>query len=201
MTLGYDETITLPRAVRFPVELRPPPGFDAERHETWPSVSGRLEFVEGKLLYMPPCGDEQQDTVTDVVITLGSWVRAHKSFVLGTNEAGMRLGGATRAADAAIWRGSEAKLRTGGFRRVPPVLVVEVSGQDEPEEALLEKARWYLGAGVEVVWIVVPRERSVTVVTSTGITRHGRGERVPSCADLPGLEPLVDELFVQLDGA
>ncbi len=59
----YDETITLPRAVRFPVELVPPHGFDAESLETWPRVVGRLEWVNGRLLYMPPCGDRQQDTV------------------------------------------------------------------------------------------------------------------------------------------
>ena len=68
-TARYDETITLPRAVRFPVELLPPEGFDAERLETWPRVAGRLEYVEGRLLFMPPSGDVQQDVVTDVIIT------------------------------------------------------------------------------------------------------------------------------------
>ena len=65
----YEETITAPRTVRLPVELLPPDGFDPARLETWPSVAGRLEFFEGRLLYMPPCGDVQQDTVTDVVIS------------------------------------------------------------------------------------------------------------------------------------
>ena len=100
----YDEVIMLPRAVRFPVEMEPPDGFDATRTETWPVVSGRLEYVEGRLIYMPPAGDLQQDTVSDVVITLGAWVRANPQFVLATNEAGMILNGSTRAADAAIWR-------------------------------------------------------------------------------------------------
>jgi hypothetical protein len=36
---AYEETIVLPRAVRFPVELVPPEGFDEERPETWPTVS------------------------------------------------------------------------------------------------------------------------------------------------------------------
>ena len=101
----YQETIDLPRAVRFPVELLPPDGFDAERPETWPKLAGRLELFEGRLLYMPPCGGLQQETVADVVLALGAWIRSgHPEFVLGTNEAGMRLLGATRAADAAIWR-------------------------------------------------------------------------------------------------
>jgi Uma2 family endonuclease len=123
----YEETITLPRAVRFPVELRLPARFDPEQLETWPVLAGRLEYVEGRLLFAPPCGDTQQDTVTDVVVTLGTWVRAHPEFVLGTNEAGMHLGGATRAADAAIWRVADLGAYHGGIRRVPPVLTVEVA--------------------------------------------------------------------------
>jgi Uma2 family endonuclease len=135
----YEETITVPRAVRLPVELVPPDGFDPARLETWPSVVGRLEYLDGRLLYRPPCGDVQQDTVTDVVITLGSWVRATPGFVLGTNEAGMRIGGATRAADAAVWCSSDASVRTGGLRRTPPLLAVEVAGLGEDEAALRDK--------------------------------------------------------------
>ncbi len=108
MAARYDEQIVLPRAIRFPVELIPPEGFDEERPETWPRVDGRLEYVEGRLLYLPPCGDEQQDVVADVVITVGAWVRAHREFVLGTNEAGMRLSGTTapqtpQFGDARTW--------------------------------------------------------------------------------------------------
>jgi hypothetical protein len=34
---------------------------------------------------------------------------------------------------------------------VPPVLAVEVTGREEGERQLRDKARWYLGAGVPVV--------------------------------------------------
>jgi Uma2 family endonuclease len=197
----YDETIMLPRAVRFPVEMMPPTGFDEERLETWPTIAGRLEFVEGRLLYMPPCGDEQQDTVTDVVIALGGWVRTHPAYVLGTNEAGMRLSGATRAADAAIWKRADLGAYTGGLRRVPPVLAVEVAGDatSDTEIALRDKASWYLQVGVVVVWIALPQSRSLLVVTSNGTTRLGAGESVPATVELPGLSLAVSELFLQLD--
>lgn len=194
----YDETITLPRAVRFPVELIPPDGFDEERMETWPKVVGRLECVNGRLLYMPPSGDRQQDTVADVVITLGAWVRSHPDFVLATNEAGMRLQGATRAADAAIWRRSDLGAYRGGLRRVPPLLAVEVAGEDENEEMLRKKAAWYCGVGVRLVWLVFPDSREVLVITGAGETRHGGGENIDSQPELPGLSPAVDELFEQL---
>jgi len=196
-----DEELTfVPRAVRFPVELRPPEGFEPERLETWPRVAGRLEYVNGRLLYMPPCGDRQQLTVADVVITLGPWVRANPSFVLGTNEAGFLLAGDVRGADAAIWHWPEDTQLTGGFRRMPPLLAVEVAGRDEAEEDLLEKSIWYLGHGVPTVWVVLPKTREVVVVTEVGRVRHRVGERVPEPAGLVGLSPSVGDFFLQLRG-
>ena len=108
-----EKTIAVPGTVRFPVELTPPDGFDPARLETWPRVEGRLEWVGGRLLYMPPCGDRQQDTVADVVAALITWVRSHTDFVVGTNEAGMRLGEDSRGADAAIFTHSAAALGAG----------------------------------------------------------------------------------------
>jgi Uma2 family endonuclease len=196
----YEETVELPGAVRFPVELEPPEGFDPERPETWPKISGRLEFVDGRLLYMPPCGDRQQYTVTDVVIVLGSWVRAHRELVLGTNEAGLRLEGSTRAADAAVWRRADAGPVTGGLQRHPPLLAVEVAGRFESERALTEKARWYLGVGVKVVWLILPESREVVVLTPAETWRGGSGARLPAHPELPDLAPAVDDFFIQLSG-
>lgn len=195
---AYDEVLVLPRAVRFPVELLPPDGFEPEKLETWPRVAGRLEYVDGRLLFMPPCSDEQQDTVADVVIALGSWVRRHPEFVLGTNEAGMRLAGATRAADAALWLRTDVGAQTGRLRRHPPVLAVEVAGVDDPELELREKAAWYLSVGVSVVWLVLPATREVLVISAAGEQRFGVGARLPRQAALPELEVAVGDLFIQI---
>jgi Uma2 family endonuclease len=193
-----EETVPVPGSVRFPVELVPPEGFDPARLETWPEVVGRLEWVEGRLLYMPPCGGRQQETVADAVITLGNWARAHPDFVVGTNEAGMRLGKDTRAADVAVWRRADTRRGDPGLRFVPPVLAVEVTGRDEGERALRAKARWYLAAGVPIVWLLLAEVREVVVVTEAGASRYRSGERLPAHPLLPGLEPTVDELFVQV---
>ncbi len=196
----YDEVISIPRAVRFPVELIPPADFDPGKLQTWPQVVGRLEYVDGQLLYMPSCVDSQQDTVTDVVITLGKWVRQHPEFVLGTNEAGMRLQGATRAADAAVWRRKDLGAYEGGFRRVPPVLAVEVAGIDEgdSETALRTKAQWYFEAGVALVWIVFPQSQEVLVLSREQEKRLSARKRMPAHASLPGLRPKISEFFVQI---
>jgi hypothetical protein len=91
--------------VRFPVEWRAPEGFRPDEPSTWPQVAGRLEFVDGRIQYIPPCGEVQQDVATDATITLGLWARDRPEFVVGSNEAGMIIGDEVRAADV---RGLEA---------------------------------------------------------------------------------------------
>ncbi len=194
----YEQTITLPRALRFPVELRPPDGFEPQRRSTWPRLVGQLEYVDGRLLFMPPCGDVQQYTGTDVVITLGAWVRAHPEFVLGTNEAGMHLAGDTRAPDAAIWRRADVGPARGGLQRVAPVLAVEVAGEEDTEPALRDKAGWYLRHGASIVWLVLPDSREVIVLDASGEQRYRSGDTIPVHAALPDLAPSVGELFTQL---
>jgi Uma2 family endonuclease len=188
------EVVPVPRAlVTFPMSFAPGRGFAASNPARWPRVPGRLEFYEGRLHYMPPCGEAQAAVAANVVYLLVDWARAHAGFEVGGNEAGMLLGGAVRGADAAVWR-SGGKKRSSGFRRKPPVLAVEVGGEDEDEAVLTEKARWYLEHGVETVWLVFPEQREVVVVTNRGRKRQSSG-RLPAPASLPELSPALAEIF------
>ena len=188
------ETIPVPRTVRFPVELIPPDGFEPVRLETWPRVDGRIEWVEGRLLFMPPCGGLRAFTVGRLVTALGIWARSHPAFLVATNEVGMRLGEDVRAADAAVWARASVDSEHAGLLSVPPILAVEVSGREESEMQLGDKAQRYREAGVAVVWCLFPEVREVVVVTS-GTTRHRIGDRMPIDPRLPGLAPRVDEFF------
>lgn len=196
---AHAECLHLPRAaVRFPVEWGPPEGFRHDDASSWPAIDGRLEFLSGRIRYMPPCGGVQQDVASDVTTALVIWARTHTDFSVGSNEAGFVVGDAVRAADAGIWRRTDAG-RPSGFRRVPPVLAVEVAGQDEGEAELRDKARWYLDVGVQIVWLVLPEHREVVVLTAAGESRHRKGDNLPEHPALPGLAPTVSDLFLQLD--
>lgn len=186
--------------MRFPLELPIPDGFAADRPETWPLVEGQLELLGGKLYYMPPSADRQQDTSADVVTVLGTWRKAHREFVVAGNEAGMILGQEARGADAAVWRRADLGPHEGKYRRVAPVLAVEVQGELEDEQALRAKAAWYLAHGVAIVWLVLPSDRRVVVIRPDGERSLSTGERLPADPALPGLEPEVAELFEQLAG-
>jgi Uma2 family endonuclease len=181
------------------LRLPEPEGFRVDRPETWPVVAGRLEYFEGALWFMPPSGDEQQETTADLVTLVNLWRQAHTDFVVGTNEAGMILGGAVRAADVAVWRKSDLGENTGGLRRAPPVLAVEVAGIDDTVDLLRDKARWYMAHGVEIVWLVLPEARKVIVIGQAAERELGAHESIPAHASLPGLKPSVRDFFRQLD--
>ncbi|HEY3353370.1 MAG TPA: Uma2 family endonuclease [Polyangia bacterium] len=197
---SHGECLHLPRgAVRLPVEFRPPDGFDPGDLASWPRLDGRLEYVEGRIRYMPPCGRVQQDVCSDLILLLGNWARGRDRFAVGSNEAGMLLGGEVRAADGAVWLRADVGPSRHELARVAPLLAVEVAGRDEGEEDLREKAQWYLGAGVAIVWLVLPDTREVLVVDPDRETRYGAGARLPEHPALPGLAPLVADFFAQLD--
>jgi len=194
----YSETIRVPAAVRFPIELKPPEGFRPEDPASWPRIDGRLEWVGGRLLYMPPCGVVQQGVSVSAVGILDRWLDEHPEFFVGGNEAGMILGKDVRGAEAAVWRRDAVDPRTTGYVRVPPILVIEVAGREEGETELWKRARWYLGHGVAAVWLALPKTLEVVVVTAAGETRHATGDRLPPHPALPGLEPPVEGFFRQL---
>jgi Uma2 family endonuclease len=195
----HPDTISVPETVRFPVELEPPPGFDPGEPATWPAVAGRLEFVGGRLLYMPPCGTQQQGVAAGLAGVLESWASERAGFFVGANEAGMTLGHDTRGAEGAIWLRDVLDPNAKNYARVPPILAVEVAGQDESERQLRDKAAWYLSHGVEVVWVILPDSREVVVLSNRGEIRYGRDDRLAPHPSLPGLEPPVARFFRQID--
>ena len=146
---------------------------------------------------MPPCADFQEDVSAETVRLLGNWSVLHPEYVVAGNEAGMLLGGEVRGADVAVWKRSRLGAYKGTFRRVPPVLAVEIAGEDEEEQALREKARWYLKNGVELIWLVFPRTRVVLSITSSS-ARRIVGPKLLPAASLPGLKLSGQQLFRQL---
>lgn len=194
------ELTVVPRwAITLPLRIDAPSDFRAHDLATWPRDDGRFEYVAGKLWYMPPCGGQQQRTVADVVTVLGAWRMGAPEFILGSNEAGMLLGGEVRAADAAVWRQDALeRVVDDDLPRVPPVLAVEVTGRDDTVELLRGKAAWYLARGVAIVWIVDPRTRRVHVIDRAGETTLAESDTLGERAELPGLAVPVERFFRQI---
>ena len=96
---------------------------------------------------------------------------------------------------------SRAKLATldldQGVCAVPPELVVEVLSPDESFDEMTQKALDYLAVGVQRVWIVSDRQKSLTVfaLDSAPVSYF---EDQPMTDNLfPGLTFSIDELFAK----
>ena len=192
--------VLVPASTRFPVEVAPPAGFDPDDLSTWPDDPGRFEYVDGRLLYMPPCGEIQSAVAADGMYVLGAWQRQHTDFVVGGNEAGLAIGDDRYGLDGAVWcRGDLGPIQSG-FSHVPPVLAVEVAGARGTEVAMAAKAVAYLNHGVRTVWLVLPESREVVVLTPgfQKLERYRVGMSLPPVEELPGLAPRVADFFHQL---
>jgi Uma2 family endonuclease len=195
-----EEMVLVPASTVFPIEVKPPAGFDPDDLGTWPDVPGRFEYVDGRLRYMPPCGEIQSAVAADVMYVLGAWQRQHPEFVVGGNEAGVALGDDKYGLDGAVWRREEVGVMKPGFSRVLPVLAVEVAGVRDDEVTLATKAAAYVRHGVPVVWLVIPASRQVLVLLkrSTKFVRFDEGAVLAPVAELPDLAPAVADFFRQL---
>jgi Uma2 family endonuclease len=114
------------------------------------------------------------------------------------------LGGLARVPDVCYYRQERVPHRPDGrvqqHPTTAPDLVVEIFSPDqEARSDLLGKAAWYLGQGVEVVLLVDPERRRVSVFTAEGEIVCTGDSRVPLDAVLPGFQVTPAELFSALD--
>jgi len=158
------------------------------------------ELVNGRPVPMPMAGRSHAQFVMRVGAILVSYVEATgRGLVLG-GEAGLytrRNPDTVRGADA-LFISHERYARCGPliFLDVAPELVVEISSSDNRPGEVAEKVEEYLSAGVDRVWVVSLRRRTVQ------IHRSGAEPETLSIGDtlrdeeiLPGFSLSLSELF------
>ena len=122
-----------------------------------------------------------------------------------TGEAGLiRFApGLVRIPDVAFmaWdRLPDRRLPTDAIPDVIPNLVIEVISTGHTTRELARKCREYFDAGVQLVWLVDPRTRSVDVYTALDqVTRLSEIEMLDGDPVLPGFTLALQELFHELD--
>jgi Uma2 family endonuclease len=87
--------------------------------------------------------------------------------------------------------------------RVPsmaPNLAVEILSEGNTDDEMKRKREDYFSNGVELVWIIDPEPRTVTVYTATDIfTQLSDSDVLDGGAVLPGFQIAVKEFFAELD--
>jgi Uma2 family endonuclease len=140
-----------------------------------------------------------------VAAYLGQWVRSgHPGTVLGS-DGGYTIflwaPGDVRMPDAyAPHRPECPGSPARGWSDVAPEFAVEVVSPTDLASDVDLKAHDYIRAGVDLVWVVFPRTRTI-VVYRPGLpqTSFGPGETVNGGDVLPGLSVSIDELFAPFE--
>jgi Uma2 family endonuclease len=187
------------------IRFRPAPGtatvqdvIDVQERE------GRLcELVEGVLLEKAVGYAESQ-----LAIFLGSLLNAfviprNLGIVTGPDGTVELMADLVRIPDVAFTSWDRLPGRRRPLAPVPrlaPNLAVEVLSRSNTAGELAAKRQDYFAAGVEVVWEIDPRARTVVVHTSvTASTTLTAADTLDGSPALPGFTLPLQQLFAELD--
>lgn len=157
------------------------------------------ELVNGRILQMPPPGDEHGSVQLLIGAALLAFVSIHK---LGRVRAEVgiyvsRVPDTVRAPDAVFISNERyAQKETSAFLDIAPDLVVEVLSPGNTWEEMTQKMREYFAIGVRLVWIVSPSSRAVFAYRSlTDVREFAATDELPGDDVLPGFSVPVASLF------
>ncbi|MBM4032780.1 MAG: Uma2 family endonuclease [Planctomycetes bacterium] len=174
----------------------------AEELFRMPDDGWRRELIAGELRTAPPTGFEQGTVIATLGGLLSAFIRQHKLGVVAVGQPGFVLArdpDTVRAPDVAFIRKERLATNPVGptFWTGAPDLAVEVISPSDTVHAVDEKAKAWLAAGVEAVWVVNPAWRTVTVYRSaTDIKTLTEDDELEGQSVLPGFRCRVADIFL-----
>ena len=154
------------------------------------------EYIEGELEPMPPTSLEHGDVSMSLISLLNMYVRENQLGRVYMSDTGFRVGERVLMPDIAFISTDQLPADRSKASPVPPDLAVEVVSPTDKLYQVEEKAFAYLEAGTQLVWVIKPRSKTVTIYRSeidiTVLTRNDtlNGEEV-----VKGFSCQVAELF------
>lgn len=157
------------------------------------------ELVRGRLQPMSPTGEEHGRIASLLNIHVGSYVLLHALGETYAAETAFVLNAATNDARAADFAFVAAPRRIMTQDAIPvlPDLVAEVISKSDRLIAVRKKVAEYQRAGIRLIWVVNPRDRTIAVYhpadtqpVTLGIDDQLDGEEV-----VPGFALPVRALF------
>jgi Uma2 family endonuclease len=164
-----------------------------EEFEQLPDEPGKLEFLDGELIQLPPAKRKHMELSRRIqVLLMRAKEKAGVSAKLGEvyHETGYKFGSrAWLQPDVSIPHGDQP---CGDYFESAPALAVEVISKSNTAAQMDRKMKIYLTNGGVEVWLVYPDTRCVWVY------REGHAEEFQSVLHsslLPGMEIDLQQLF------
>lgn len=167
-----------------------------------PDDQMRHELVQGVLTTMPPTGFEHGAVTVNVTLPVAKHVQENNLGVACGAETGFVITkepDTVRAPDLAFVSRERVEQigKTKKFFPAAPDLAVEVLSPYDTVYEVDEKVEEWLNAGVQLVWIINPKRRTVTVYRSlTDVLMLTEQDELDGEDVLPGFRLRVADIFV-----
>ena len=154
------------------------------------------EYVKGELIPVPPTSGEHGRISVNLILPLGMYVRENRLGDIYVSETGFSVGERVLVPDIAFLSTDNIPADLSKVFPIPPDLAVEVVSPTDILNRVEEKAFAYLEAGTQLVWVLKPRSKTVTVYRSeTDITLLKRNDTLTGENVVEGFSCQVVELF------
>jgi Uma2 family endonuclease len=165
---------------------------------TLPDDGWRYELIRGELERMAPDNLDHGQYGDNVQFPLSRFVRERNlGRVMGN--VGFTLESdpdTVLGPDVSFVRGDRLPSRGGrAFPTMAPDLAVEVLSPSNTASEIARKLAIYRAAGVDLVWVLDPESRSVSIYTPTGAALLTEGDTLDGGDVLPGFAIPVADLF------
>jgi Uma2 family endonuclease len=159
-----------------------------------------FELVRGEVMELPPPMKLHGAVAVNVVGLLRAYTIERNKGYVTCNDAGVILErdpDTVRGPDVALYEDAESfEELHPKYGEVPPRLAVEVLSPNDRADRTLRKITDYLRNGVELVWVVDPETRTVTVYRAdNGPQVVQESEELTGADVLPGFRCRVCDFF------
>lgn len=163
---------------------------------------GSCELVEGKIVSMSPTKPVHGHYEYRIAKAIGDFVEANQLGEVQVGEVGIytaRNPDTVRGADAIFISYERLDQATAGdYLDVAPELVVEIMSPNDRWSEVRKKLQEYFGIGVQVILVVEPEEKVISVYRSrTDVMEFGEEDMLVIEDVLPGFAVPVRTLFTR----
>lgn len=154
------------------------------------------EYAKGELVSMPPPTMEHGGISSNIVTLLNNYARQHQLGRIYTAETTFQVGESGRKPDVAYLSKERIPDNERQASPNPPDLAIEIVSPTDKVYDVTEKALEYLNAGTQMVWVIEPIAKTITVYrSSTDIKTLTQNDTLTGEEVVEGFQCAVAEIF------